>query len=69
MVFLVLCTLYFAGITWVIGHARYRVPAIPLYLMLAAKGMVEGYEFWKARRRKSGRGIRLPVENTPRTAS
>ena len=69
VVFLVLGTLYFAGISGVIGHARYRVPAIPLYLTIAAKGMVEGFEFWKARRKKGGRGIRLPAENAPRAAS
>ena len=69
VVFLVLATLYFAGITGVIGHARYRVPAIPLYLTLAAKGMVVSYEFWKARRKRSGRGIRLPAEDPSRIAS
>ncbi|MCK4546915.1 MAG: glycosyltransferase family 39 protein [Candidatus Eisenbacteria sp.] len=54
VVFLILATLYFAGVSGVIGHARYKVPTIPLYLAVSARGFFEIFEVRKRRRRRAG---------------
>jgi 4-amino-4-deoxy-L-arabinose transferase-like glycosyltransferase len=50
----VLTILYYAGLTGVLGNARYRVPIIPIYLVVSAYGICEVLAFIKRRVRPAG---------------
>lgn len=50
LLLLIAIILYFAAITGPIGYSRFRIPIIPFYLTISAKGIFETFKFVKNRR-------------------
>jgi len=50
LLLLIMIILYFANVTGIVGYSRFRVPIIPFYLVVGAKGMFETFGFIMRRR-------------------
>jgi hypothetical protein len=50
LLFLIMTILYFAALTGPIGYSRHRVPIVPFYLIISAKGILESFKFIRNKR-------------------
>lgn len=51
LLLLIMATLYFVVLTGPLGNSRYRVPIIPFYLIIGAKGIFETFRFANTKRK------------------